>query len=130
MKDLIKLKIVFENCDTVTIDGNHIYNFNISNITERISFVANLLTNGVLMYKHAGYCQLTLKWNDVKHLIVSLSETELEKRIEGNDITHYHLYLSDGSVLEIHTPWGDHEYTNTKEEHIVGEELFIITHKD
>src|SRR6266403_556741 len=80
MKDLVKLDIVFENCDFITIEKDNIHNFFITDITERISLVSNAL----LVYKKAGTCHLTLKWDNVKNFFMQFVDDSktLENRIK------------------------------------------------
>ncbi len=127
MKDLLKLSIIFENCDFIDIDKKDIHNFFIKDITESIT----LISNALLVYKIAGMCHLTLKWDNVKEKRTDGS-FQLEARMLSHDITHYYIYLSDGSELKITTPWGESDYTNDKETHsldvINGKEIFTIKH--
>lgn len=125
MEDLETIVIVFENCDFITIDRKHIYNFYISDITETIS----LALNALIVDKYAGTSHLTLKWNEVKNLTTTLEENRtLEDRINSKDITHYYLHLTDKSTINICLPWGDNDYTNDKEEHTINNDLFTIIH--
>lgn len=129
MENLVKLDIVFENCDSITINRDDIYNFFISDITESVSLVSNAL----IVYKKAGQCHLTLRWDKVKNLFVELEDTRtLEHRIKSKDITNYQLHLTDGTELVIYVPWEGGDYTNTKEIHEEiqqkNKELFTIIH--
>lgn len=125
MENLVKIKLVFENCDSITIDRKHIYNFFISNITESIIMVANAL----IVDKCASQSSLTIKWDEVKELNTIMEEDRtFADRILGRDITTYYLYLTDGTELKIRLPWGEQEYTNTKEIHKINNNLFSITH--
>lgn len=125
MENLVKIKLVFENCDSITIDRKHIYNFFIFNITESIVMVANAL----IIDKCASQSTLTLKWDEVKELNTTMEKDRIfADKILGRDITNYYLYLTDGTELKIHLPWGEEEYTNSKETHKINNNLFSIIH--
>lgn len=97
MQKLNSLKIIFENCESLTIPAEDILHIEINNISKNYSFIqpwyhANSINNAdkvvILISKDANTC----KYFDVMFSNI----TPFERITRYNDITHLRLRYEDG----------------------------------
>jgi hypothetical protein len=111
--DLIKIDIVFENCDSISLHRDVISSFVSNDIIEE----SYLVSNSFLVRKRIGRSCLSLKKSLVKFSTTNFGSNLLERLEKYKDITSYHVHLSDGSVIEYLLPWGEDDYHNDLEYH-------------
>ena len=123
MLDLLKISIVFENCDSITIDKKQIYNFHAEGITETIGLCANAIE----IYKVAKKVRLSLRMDTITETVEGKS---LSDRLKSKDITTYYLTLNDNTEYKLIVPWkGNNQYKNKGEYHILENNILTIVHK-
>jgi len=122
MLNLLKISIVFENCDSITLDKNQIYNFHADGITETIG----LISNSILFYKIAKKVRLSIRMDMIPDTIEGQS---LLNRLKTKDITSYYLFLNNNTEYKLIVPWkGKNQYKNKGEYHIIEKNILSIEH--
>lgn len=112
---LQSLTIVFENCDSITIDSSNIRGFALGNIVEEVILVAG---KKIVQNKRAMMSYLALDLTDLPH--------EVQTKIcESYSITHYLINREHRKRLEYAVVWGEEEFTNTLEKHEINEDGYL-----
>lgn len=120
MKEITKIKLIFENLETCNINANEIGFIGISGIHENISRIASNSIANLKVAKHVFIEILKdkgLRENSEEDTVYSY--TSLYERINFNDITSIELYYKDGTIDEIYpkykeTPHFSNKNQNTK----------------
>lgn len=101
MKEITKVEIVLENCETITIDAKYFSVFKISGIEEKYERLANI----VAKYKKANCIEFVLHKDANKeyHPFGNWEDktTVFARLIRHHDITQLNLFYEDDSIENI-----------------------------
>lgn len=101
MKEITKVEIVLENCETITIDAKYFSVFKISSIEEKYERLANI----VAKYKKANCIEFVLHKDANKeyHPFGNWEDktTVFARLIRHHDITQLNLFYEDDSIENI-----------------------------
>lgn len=124
MKSPIKeFHIVFENCDCIKIPVDVIENFSIYGITESWNMWSYSEGECLGVTKRAKECRIDINLNKAFQQNIGIEEFKdfipVHERIKNHsDITHYYVYLEDGTEYSVLPPWeGDNQYKNEAQKH-------------
>ena len=113
-KKLKSIDILFENCDSESVDVNNLNLLNINSITSNFLLLPDKQQS--IGYQ-AEYLQLILKpaaniqRKDFGNIGTDYSL--FDRIVRFNDITAVMLNYEDGSIAEVFLPWGGDNFKNT-----------------
>lgn len=124
MKSPIKeFHVVFENCDCIKVPSDVVEDFYMAEVTESFSICSGAPGTMLHVSKTAGKAKLSINLNKAFELELGVDHfgalVPIHERIQRScDVTHYYVYLEDGTEFCVRPPWeGDNQYRNDAQKH-------------
>lgn len=127
MQKLNSLKIIFENCESLSIPADDILHIEINNVSKNYSFTKpwyhmNSINNAdkvmILISKDANTC----KYFDAMFSNI----TPFERIIRYNDITHLNLIFEDGITESYEVTFNGNEENSLQHSEVIDSGSLII----
>ena len=113
MKRIIKIDVIFENCEFFSLDASDLKFVNFDKFETMIRRIA---CNCVAKIVRANYIELHVKkgLNDIYNSFGQQDQPESKlERLQGCDITSFEIFFEDGTSELIYVDWSDEsEYSN------------------
>jgi len=137
-EEIQKIIIILENCECITVEGKHIGDLNIKNISFSIRRVAcNSIQKMYCCSEFAisihADCSLNKKSEWTLGEIDAEERDPIERLYKCNDITSVDIYFNTGECQQVFVPWNEEDdYTNKYQKTYINKfgDLYIVVSKN